>query len=62
MLGIIEEMKERIPEHPVLKKELEKLIANGLSKDEALDVMIDAWLQEMKARGKQEYQRRIIYD
>ena len=44
MMGIIEEMKERIPEHPVLKKDLEKLMAEGLSKDEALDVMVDAWL------------------
>ena len=44
MMAIIKEMKERIPEHPVLKKDLEKLMADGLSKDEALDIMILAWL------------------
>lgn len=53
MFNIIEEMKERIPKHPVLKKDLEKLMADGLSKDEALNIMVDAWL---------EHQRSVVYD
>lgn len=43
-MAVIKNMKERIPNHPVLKKEMEKLMADGLSQDEALDVMIHAWL------------------
>ena len=50
---IIEDMKRRIPYDPVLKKYLERLMAEGLSKDEALDIMVNAWL---------EHQRSVIYD
>lgn len=45
MIAVIAEMKRRIPKHPVLKKHLEELINNGLSEEEALDVMIAAWLK-----------------
>ncbi len=45
MIGVIAEMKKRIPKHPVLKKQLEELIDKGLSEEEALDVMIAAWLE-----------------
>ena len=40
MDNIIKGMKERIPLNPILKKELDKMVADGLSEDEALDVMI----------------------
>lgn len=43
-MAVIKNMKEKIPNHPVLKKEMEKLMADGLSQDEALNVMIIAWL------------------
>lgn len=43
-MAVIKNMKEKIPNHPVLKKEMEKLMADGLSQDEALNVMINAWL------------------
>ena len=44
MMAVISEMKKRIPEHPVLKQELDKLMEDGLSEDEALNLMIYAWL------------------
>lgn len=44
MMAVIAEMKKRIPKHP-LKKKLEELIDKGLSEEEALDVMITAWLE-----------------
>ena len=44
MDNIIKGMKERIPLNPILKNELDKMVADGLSEDEALDVMILAWL------------------
>ena len=44
MMAVISEMKKRIPEHPVLKQELDKLMEDGLSEDEALNIMIYVWL------------------
>ena len=41
---MVTEMKEKMSNHPVLKKEMEKLMADGFSQDEALDIMIGAWL------------------
>ena len=41
-------MKEKIPHHPVLKKEMEKLMADGLNQDEALNIMIGAWLSHIE--------------
>ena len=61
-MGVIAEMKRRIPKDPRLKKELDKIMADGFNEDEAVDIMINAWLQGMEARGKQEYQRRMFYD
>lgn len=40
---IIIKMKEMMLDDPVIVKEMEKLIADGLSQDEALDVLIYAW-------------------
>ena len=44
MMAVLSEMKKRIPEHPVLKQELDKLMEDGLSEDEALNIMIYVWL------------------
>lgn len=41
---IITKMKEMMLDDPVIMKEIEKLMADGLSQDEALDIMIGAWL------------------
>ena len=41
---IIAEMKEKMSKHPILQKEMEKLMADGLSQNEALNIMIEAWL------------------
>ena len=44
---LFEKMKPKIKEHPVLKKHLDKMIADGLSEHEALNIMIDVWLHEI---------------
>lgn len=41
---MIMEMKEKMSNHPILQKEMEKLMAEGFSQDEALNIMIGAWL------------------
>ena len=41
---IIIKMKEMMLNDPVVMKEVEKLMTDGLSQDEALDVLIYAWL------------------
>lgn len=40
---IITKMKEMMLNDPVIIKEMEKLMTDGLSQDEALDVLIYAW-------------------
>ena len=40
---IIESMKKGIKENPTLKKYLDKMIADGIDEDTALDIMILAW-------------------
>lgn len=40
---IIIKMKEMMLKDPVIMKEMEKLMTDGLSQDEALDVLIYAW-------------------
>ena len=44
---LFEQMKPKMKEHPVLKKYLDKMIANGLSEDEALNIMINVWLHRI---------------
>ena len=41
---LFEKMKQKMKEHSVLKKHLDKIIADGLSEDEALNIMIECWL------------------
>ena len=41
--NIIEAMKEGIKENPTLKKYLDKMIADGIDEDTALNIMILAW-------------------
>ena len=40
---LIEDMKEGIKENPKLKKYLDRMIADGIDEDAALDIMILAW-------------------
>ena len=40
---LIEDMKEGIKENPKLKKYLDRMIADGIDEDNALDIMILAW-------------------
>ena len=40
---IITKMKEIMLHDPVIMKEIEKLMTDGLSQDEALNVLIYAW-------------------
>lgn len=44
---LFEQMKPKMKEHPVLKKYLDKMIADGLSEDEALNIMINVWLHRI---------------
>ena len=47
--GLIEDMKKRIKENPITKEYLDKGINEyGLSEEEALDIMIAAWLNGSK--------------
>jgi len=41
---IITKMKERMLNNPAIMKEIKKLMADGISRDEALDILICAWL------------------
>ena len=41
--NIIEAMKKGIKENPTLKKYLDKMIADGIDEDTALNIMILAW-------------------
>ena len=41
--NIIEDMKKGIKENTILKKYLDKMIADGIDEDTALDIMILAW-------------------
>ena len=40
---IIEGMKKGIKENPTTKKYLDRMIADGIDEDTALDIMILAW-------------------
>ena len=50
--SIIDEMKKRIKEHPVLKQHLEEGIEKyGLTEEEALNTMIFSWADSRKNGG-----------
>ena len=40
---LIEDMKKGIKENPTLKKYLDKMVADGIEEDTALNIMILAW-------------------
>ena len=40
---LIEDMKKGIKENPTLKKYLDKMIADGIDEDTALNIMLLAW-------------------
>ena len=45
---IIESMKKGIKENPTTKKYLDKMIADGIEEDTALNIMIHAWLNHKR--------------
>ena len=45
---LIEDMKEGIKENPKLKKYLDKMIADGIDEDTALNIMLLAWLNHKR--------------
>ena len=45
---IIETMKERIPKDPRTKKYFDKLVADGVDEDTAVDIMIYTWLKGVR--------------
>ena len=44
---LFEKMKPKIKEHLVLKKHLDKMIADGFTEEQAKDIMISAWLNKI---------------
>ena len=44
--SIVEDMKKSINQHPYLRNILEKMVADGLTEDEAVDIMIQVWLKK----------------
>ena len=44
---LFEKMKPKMKEHPVLKKHLDRMVKDGFSEDEALDIMINVWLHRI---------------
>ena len=51
--AMLKDMKENIKTHPELKKTLKNMMDDGLEEDEALGIMILAWLEHTKRRGLQ---------
>ena len=45
---IIEDMKKGIKENPTTKKYLDKMIADGIDEDTALNIMLLAWLNHKR--------------
>lgn len=45
----IEDMKNRMKRHPYLKKKLKEMTDDGLSEDEALNIMIQVWREKIGA-------------
>ena len=43
MNDLLDSMKKGIKENPTLKKYLDKMIADGIEEDTALNIMILAW-------------------
>jgi len=44
---IIEDMKERIPTDPRTKPYFDKIVADGFTEEQAVDIMIYAWIEGM---------------
>lgn len=45
MNDMLDSMKKKIKEDSTLKKYLDKMIADGIDEDTALDIMVLAWFQ-----------------
>ena len=48
---MLKDMKEKIKTHPELKKTLKNMMDDGLEEDEALSIMLLAWIDHIKRRG-----------
>lgn len=44
---LFENMKQKMKEHPFLKKHLDKMIEDGFTEEQAKDIMITAWLSKI---------------
>ena len=49
--AMLKDMKEKIKTHPELKKTLKNMMDDGLEEDEALSIMLLAWIEHIKRRG-----------
>ena len=46
---ILKEVKEKMKEHPVIKETLDKMIADGIDEDVALNLMLYTYFKRMGA-------------
>ncbi len=49
--AMLKDMKEKIKTHPELKKTLKNMMDDGLEEDEALNIMLLAWIDHIKRGG-----------
>lgn len=49
--AMLENMKVKIKTHPELKKTLKNMMDDGLEENEALGIMILAWIEHTNRRG-----------
>ena len=47
MPKIIEKMKEQLPTDPRTKPYFDKIVADGFTEEQAVDIMIYAWIEGM---------------
>ena len=48
---IIKDIKERLPNDPRTKPYFDKIVADGFTEEQAVDIMIYAWIEGMKDDG-----------
>lgn len=50
-MTLLEMTKKGIKENPITNAILEEMVSDGLSEDEAMDIMICAWLKGLSGEG-----------
>lgn len=45
---VIEDMKKRLPNDPRTKPYFDKIVADGFTEEQAKDIMITAWIKQIK--------------